>query len=295
MLPCLHSRLFGQKITKLAGVEVLMTTNDEYFKRIVKSIARYQEFLELTAFMMYPRDKDQDDRREYVHKALIAYVSEQARYARNEGLDPFETNKALLVFFNEVLAAIGGWEDVDKYVFISRKEDFRQAFNERFTKGMLAGLVVIRALTKKISLNEAIKQSVDEEQQAESIKPNGDFRVYGTGMKMTEDNFTKNIWPIFKDVGHLWASLFHFRYRDLPYVPTVFIDFDLIDISLVPLPLDGKTDSISGYGLFKFLSFIYWGNGVNFKASRSGNLLFDPDSPFNPSIIFSDIPDPMTS
>ena len=57
-----------------------MPTDDEFFERIVTSIGRYQEFLELTAFMMYPRDKDQDDRREYVHKALLAYVSEQARY-----------------------------------------------------------------------------------------------------------------------------------------------------------------------------------------------------------------------
>jgi hypothetical protein len=93
---------------------------------------------------------------------------------------------------------MGGWVDLDKYLLIQRKEDFRQSFNDRLAKGILTGTILNTTICKKISLSEAIKQCVHMEQQAEHIRPDGDFRVCGFSLKFTEDNFTKNIWPVLK-------------------------------------------------------------------------------------------------
>jgi hypothetical protein len=76
-----------------------MPTDDEFFERIINSVDRYIEFLALTARMLYPAPKDMEDRREYLYKALISYLAEQARYASSVGLTPVETNKALILFF----------------------------------------------------------------------------------------------------------------------------------------------------------------------------------------------------
>ncbi len=138
-----------------------MPTNDAFFERLVKPVDRYIEFLALTAGMLYPSTRDMEDRREYLYKAMISFLAEQARYASSVGLNPVETNKALFVFFSAVQAAIGGWVDLDKYLLVQRKEDFRQSFNERLCKGMLTGLILNTALSKRVSLNEAIKQCVN--------------------------------------------------------------------------------------------------------------------------------------
>jgi len=271
-----------------------MPTDDEFFERIVTSVDRYIEFLALTAGMLYPAPKDIEDRREYLYKALISYLAEQARYASSVGLTPVETNKALIIFFSAVQSAIGGWVDLDKYLLIQRKEDFRQSFNDRLCKGMLTGRVLNVALSKKISLNEAIKLCVHMEQQGDHVRPDGEFRACGFSMKFTEDNFTKNIWPIFKDIAHLWAALGHFKYVDSPYVSLVFIDFDQIEATFLPPPLQGKKIG-SNYDLFKFLAYTYWGNAIAFKPPKSGAKLMNEKSIHNPLNIFGYIPDPMTS
>ncbi len=271
-----------------------MPTDDEFFERIVNSVDRYIEFLALTAGMLYPASKDMEDRREYLYKALISFLAEQARYASSVGLTPVETNKALIVFFSAAQAAIGGWIDLDKYLLIQRKEDFRQAFNDRLCKGMLTGLVLNTALGKRISLNEAIKQCINAEQQGAHVKPDGEFRACGFTMKFTEDNFTKNIWPVFKDIAHLWAALSHFKYKDSPYVPLVFIDFDQVEVNFLPPPLQGKKVA-SNYDLFKFLAYTYWGNAISYKPPKSGATLLKENGPYNPLNIFGYIPDPMTS
>lgn len=271
-----------------------MPTDDEFFTRIFNSIDRCIEFLALTAGMLYPSPKDIEDRREYLYKALISYLAEQARYASSVGLNPMETNKALIYLFSSAQAAIGGLVDLDKYLLIQRKEDFRQAFNDRLCKGILTGLVLNTALGKRISLNEAIKQCVNVEQQAEHVKPDGEFKACGFSMKFTEDNFTKNIWPVFKDIAHLWAALSHFKYKDSPYVPLVFIDFDQIEVDCLPPPLQGKK-FVSNYDLFKFLAYTYWGNAIAYKPPKSSTTLMNEKGPYNPLDVFGFISDPMTS
>lgn len=162
----------------------------------------------INGLMLHPDDEKW--RMEYIFKALFCYIAEQNTFWLDQQLAKKTVHAGIAVLLAESVSLLGRWTKFYEFTLSYRKESFQQDFLERFSKGLAAGMLSHHAVAERVSLSTAIKKMIEDNQNFDSTKDEDKLQVPDININFTESNLSQNIWPKYKRVAHLWASLNNF-------------------------------------------------------------------------------------
>lgn len=154
--------------------------------------------INIAAVMLYPRDSDKILRLHYIARCLVSSVP----FLVGEGRHPEE--EVGNIFYSLVQCAFGCWELFEEALLMHKlPAKGRGSLEERSKMGYEAGALFRAAFYHESSLRAATSHLSE-------VLGNSPELMQDIGY-LSKENLLNNIWPQFKDVAHLWASLHVFE------------------------------------------------------------------------------------
>lgn len=231
------------------------------------TVQEIRNLILINSAMLHPDDADMQT--EYIFKALVRYIGDEFAISISKGISVQDAHTTYSALFGELIGRLGYWKNLADALFVYRKETFEQDFTERFSKGVLSGLILQSAVRNKTSIAQAIKTIIAGNQQGEQCFPEDFLQVRGMPIKLTEANLTNNIWPKFKNAAHLWASLSHFQVdEDMPEISRCFIMLNSLRLKHPAAPIAGVVEFLS-------MANKYLDEACSFTPPHSGKPLLE--------------------